>query len=263
MKIVDANTNTTPATTNIENKTMTAKLTPAEKAAQMIAAANAKKAAQPARPTPTILPGTGARPSTTKQPVTARVIPPARQKLDPEVLRQQQLLERLNACPAISDEAQALLDGYLALGAEERVAFDKRAKASLAFLPKEQRYVGAPDFLYPGARIRFNDQCEKPTLRGKTGTVRKVGRQNVVCDVDGMRTEGYVLITSLSPEFEEEVEETTGEAEVEATESNEETTAESNEEASAEATDTETLADLTAAVAEHEAEAPPATGTES
>lgn len=264
MKIIDTTTNTTvPATTNTEKTPVTttpAKLTPAEKAAQMIAAANAKKAAQPARPAPTTLGGTGARPSTTK-PVTVRVIPPARQKLDPEVLRQQNLLERLNACPAISDEAQALLDGYLALGAEERVAFDKRAKASLAFLPKEQRYVGAPDFLYPGARIRFNDQCEKPTLRGKTGTVRKVGRQNVVCDVDGMRTEGYVLITSLSPEFEEEeVEETTDEVvEVESTEAS----AGSSDEVTAEATDTETLADLTAAVAEHEAEeAPAATGTD-
>lgn len=224
MKIID-NAPTTSTTTTTQK-------TGAERAAEAIARHQAAKAAAPQKAAPTTVTAMKGN-----KPVTVKVLPPPKAKLDPEQARQQQLLERLNACPAISEKAQETLDAYLALSSEERVAWDARAKASLAFLPKAERYVGVPEWLVPGARIRFTQSCEKPNLRGKTGMARRIGRQKVVCDVDNMRTEGYVLIGSLEPEFIEEEEVTTDEG---------------TDETTAEATVAETEADLTAAVAEQE-----------
>ena len=41
--------------------------------------------------------------------------------------------------------------------------------------------------------------AEKPNLIGRFGTVRKVGRFRAVCSVDGMKTEGYVVFSSILP----------------------------------------------------------------
>jgi len=176
--------------------TTTSTMTASERAAALKAKLEAQRAAAPAK-APTATPtATGGKKFNITDLASAT---PRRGRLreDPEVLRKRQIADRIAALPSLNDGEKSLVDGYLNLSPEARVKVDLWMKAGLAAAAPEERYADKPSWLVPGARVKF--VAEKPNLIGRFGTVRKVGRFRAVCSVDGMKTEGYVVFSSILP----------------------------------------------------------------
>lgn len=181
---------TTPSTTT------TSTMTASERAAALKAKLEAQRAAAPAK-APTATPTASGGKKFNITDLAGATPRRGRLREDPEVLRKRQIADRIAALPALNDGEKSLVDGYLNLLPEARVKVDLWMKAGLAAAAPEERYADKPSWLQPGARVKF--VAEKPNLIGRFGTVRKVGRFRAVCSVDGMKTEGYVVFSSIVP----------------------------------------------------------------